>query len=304
MGDTMPDFSNLFYNIEGDLLSERKKNFRKLLEIPCFKQNSEQLHRALADLKPRTYLEGLFKVDALIHFKRTEELLEILKEGNEVYMSKLLKQTWFIKEVFDNMTCHEFVNKFLPTMSYSFKIKFIKKMCLIWDEAKHDELFVCIFDRYGLPLAKTNLHKCSAEKIHKTLELYEIKLTSNQEKHLFDRSENIFLDYILHHNESESLSKYDEPKVIGYVALKNPGFLLELKQQNAFVLHTLGRRTTKKIFNIVKEDVKNNVDAHQKLLKNSVMLIWQCCFYVWTILFCAFCDAQCLCFVSSHVTIK
>ncbi|VEN35426.1 unnamed protein product [Callosobruchus maculatus] len=251
MGDTVPDFSDLFYNIKGDLLSDRKKNFQKLLKNPCFKHDSAQLHQALNDLKPRNYLEGLFKVDALIHFKRTNELQDILKGGNEVYISKLLKQFWFIKEVFGNMPCEAFVNKFLPTMPYTFKLKFIKKI-------------------YGLPLGKTIIHKCSAGKIINIFEQYEIKLTANQEKHLFDRDQNLFLGYILHHNRA--FHKYDERKVIDYIALKNTEFLLELKQKDAFVLHKLGRKTTKKVFKIVKEDILDNVDVHKDILKHSVMV--------------------------------
>nr|CAI5837018.1 unnamed protein product [Callosobruchus analis] len=251
MGDTMPDFCDFFYNIQGDLLSDKKKNFQKLLKNPCFKQDSAQLRQAFADLKPRNYLEGLFKVDALIHFKMTKELQDILKGGNEVYISRLLKQIWFIKEVFENMACEVFVNKFLSTMPYTFKIKFIKKI-------------------YGLPLAKTVIHKCSARKIKHLCEQYEIKLTTNQEQHLFDRDQNLFLEYILQHNLV--FHKYNEQKVINYIALQNSQFLLELKQKDAFVLHKLGRKTTKKIFNIVKEDVLDNVDVHKDILKHSVMV--------------------------------
>nr|CAH7722810.1 unnamed protein product [Callosobruchus chinensis] len=251
MGDIMPDFCDLFYNIQGNVLSDRKKNFQKLLKNPCFKQDSIQLHHALADLNPRNYLEGLFKVDALIYFKRKNELQDILKGGNEVYISKLLKQIWFIKEVFENMACEEFVNKFMPTMPYTFKIKFIKKI-------------------YGLPLAKTVIHRCSAGKINNIFEQYEIKLTANQEKHLFDRDQNLFLKYILQHNQA--FHKYDERKVIDYVALKNSQFFLELKQKDAFVLHKLGRQTTKKVFNVVKEEVLDNADVHKDILKLSVMV--------------------------------
>lgn len=149
MGDSNPatDFLNRFHSLEGDTISDRKKNFNKLLKDPSFSTNKKILHNALDNLVPKNYLESLFKVDALIFYRHTTRLFEIIKEGNEIFISKILKQRWFFEEIFQDMDANSLVNEFLPCLSFVMRMKVLKKLSMVLNENKLDEIFTCLHKR-------------------------------------------------------------------------------------------------------------------------------------------------------------
>lgn len=147
MGDQTIDFVTRFYALEGDTVSARKKNFYKLIRNPIFSANKQQIHDALDKLEPKTYLESLFKVDALIYFKHTTRLYDIIQEGNEVFISKILKQPWFFEDVFENMDADILVNNFLPCLSFAMRMKVLKKLSLVLNEQKMDEIYTFVYKR-------------------------------------------------------------------------------------------------------------------------------------------------------------
>lgn len=147
MEDQNVDFVKQFHTLQGDTIDDRKKNFNKLMQDPIFSKNKQQIHDALSTLKPRTYLENLFLVDALIHFRFIPRLLDILKDGNEVFISKILKQSWFWQEAFSDMEANHLVNDFLPNLSFSIRIKVLKRLGLVLNENKMDDIFICIYKR-------------------------------------------------------------------------------------------------------------------------------------------------------------
>lgn len=147
MGDQSTDLVRRFHSLEGDTISDRKKNFNKLLRDPSFSGNKQQIHDALDKLEPKTYLENLFKVDALIYFRHTNRLVEILKQGNEVFISKILKQQWFFKDVFQNIDADTLVNDFLPCLSFTMRMKVLKRLSMVLDEQKMDAIYDCLHQR-------------------------------------------------------------------------------------------------------------------------------------------------------------
>lgn len=147
MGDNVTDFITRFHGIEGDKIQDRKKNFNKLIRDPSFTTNKQVIHDALDKLEPKTYLEGLFKVDALIYFRHTERMIDILKGGNEVYISKIMKQHWFFKDMFENMDAESLVNEFLPCLSYAMRMKMLKILSMVLNENKMDDIFTNVHKR-------------------------------------------------------------------------------------------------------------------------------------------------------------
>lgn len=147
MGDQTIDFANRFHSLDGDAIRDRKRNFNKLLRDPSFSSNKQLIHNALDNLEPKTYLESLFKVDALIYFKHTAQLFHIIKGGNEVFISKILKQHWFFEEVFQNMDAYSLVNEFLPCLSLAMRLKVMKKLSMLLKQEKVDEIFSCLHKR-------------------------------------------------------------------------------------------------------------------------------------------------------------
>lgn len=146
MGDGPVDFANRFHNLEGDTIGERKKNFNKLLKDPSF-CDKKIIRVALDNLEPKTYLESLFKVDALIHFRHTTKLLEVIKGGNDAFISKIVKQDWFYDEVFQTMPADVVVNEFLPCVSFVTRLKILKNLPKILNEEKIDAIFDAVSKR-------------------------------------------------------------------------------------------------------------------------------------------------------------
>lgn len=110
----MTTFIEKFHSIEGVTIGERKRNFHALLKAELLNENQDELVKKLV---PKTFLESLFRLEILIWLKRKNELLELLKEGNDIYTSKIIKDGWCFQEVFNDVSIEELVNQFLPGMN-------------------------------------------------------------------------------------------------------------------------------------------------------------------------------------------
>ena len=65
-----------------------------------------------------------------------------------VLSSKVLKQQWFFHEAFKNMSEDDIVNTFLPTLSYSIRMKVLKKLAVSLREERMDTIFDLVLERY------------------------------------------------------------------------------------------------------------------------------------------------------------
>uniref|UniRef100_A0A6P7G3M4 Uncharacterized protein LOC114335577 n=1 Tax=Diabrotica virgifera virgifera TaxID=50390 RepID=A0A6P7G3M4_DIAVI len=265
MGDQV-DFVTKFHNLDGDLKGERTKNLFKLLKTAVF-ENEEQLDTALRSLKPKSYQENLFYIETLIYFKRSNQLLEVLRGGNDVYISKILKQAWFFQNVFDNVEPEAFVTEFLPHVSYAVKKTFLNRISNHWNEQKVDSLFEALLKKYGLPLAVSVLHKCSPTKIQTAIVEHDLELNSNQVLNIYNKSEELFIFYV-----DFKQKNYNDWKVLKNIAIKNPELVLKLQREQKISLYRVGRRTSKKMFNIVNDDVLKDSEYYLEFLKNAVVV--------------------------------
>lgn len=137
------NFVTQFYNIEGDLVSERKKNFFKLLKS----QPAPLTEDDLKNLSPRTYLERLFEIDIFIYFKISTKLLDVIKGGNEVFISKVLKHPSTLLQALGTISSETFVNDFLPCTSYAIRMKILKKISFFLDESQMDDIVSSVHKR-------------------------------------------------------------------------------------------------------------------------------------------------------------
>ncbi|XP_072391594.1 uncharacterized protein [Diabrotica undecimpunctata] len=270
MGDQV-DFATRFHNLDGDLKGERSKSLFKLLKTTIF-ENEAQLENVLKSLKPKSYQENLFYIDTLIYYKRSNDLIEILKGGNDVYISKILKQVWFFQNIFDDIEAETFVTEFLPHLSYAVKKKFLKRVSNHWNEQKIDSLFEALQKKYGLPLAVMILHKCSPTKIKTVIIVeYDLKLNSNQVLNIYNKSEELFMFYLKHYFNSNK-GKYNDEKVLKHIATKNPKLLLKLQREENILIYGIGKRTSKNIFNVANDDIIKDTDYYLRFLKNSIVI--------------------------------
>ncbi|XP_072382922.1 uncharacterized protein [Diabrotica undecimpunctata] len=265
------DFETKFHNIKGDEIADRKANFFKLLRTPSLFSSEIQLDNTLKCLTPTTYQEQLFYIETLMYFKRTEELLDILQQGNEIFISKILKQQWFVESAFKDVEVDWFVNDLLPCLSFSVKKKLISKIARCLNEEKLDVLFDQIYLKYGLSLALPILIKCSVVKIQSVIEESDLKLRTVQVLQLYDKCENIFILYLNHINSLTS-STYNDKKVLNHIAKKNPKLLLKLKECQKISISKIGKRISKIVINTFAEGIPFDIEHYLPILNKSVLI--------------------------------
>ncbi|CAG9855535.1 unnamed protein product [Phyllotreta striolata] len=270
MGDT-GDLATQFHHLEGDLKGERQKSLYKLITKPGLFANEKQLNDALQNIVPKTYQEKAFYVDILIYFKRTEKLLEIMKSGNQVFATKILKQQWFYDQAFANIGAKELFENFLPYFSYIVRKKLLHRISLCWQEDKMDELYDYLDKYYGFVDASDILHNCSIEKIKLTLEENEIKLKPNQVLQLYKRNPDIFKHYLTYF-KTLTKTRYSEDKVVNYVALNDPKLFLELERNELISASKIGRRTTKTVMKVSKAEISSDIKRYSKFLNKPILV--------------------------------
>ncbi|CAG9860181.1 unnamed protein product [Phyllotreta striolata] len=262
MGDEV-DITNRFYNIQGDTVSERKKYFYELLN--SLKSCEEHVYITLENLQPRNYQESIFYVDALLYFKRTNRLLELMKSGNELYTSKILKNQWFFEQTFKDVEPFNIVNELLPCLSFSIRKKFISRLIQSWDSNRINHLFDELVNKYGITEAVIILHKCTEEKLSNVLTNNEVSLRQNQLIDLINTNERAFVSYIEHFNNLNG-QRYDESKVINHLSRTNTQLFIKLLKNKKISHLQLGRRTTKTLVPKVKEDFLANSEFYLKFV--------------------------------------
>ncbi|CAH1098476.1 unnamed protein product [Psylliodes chrysocephalus] len=261
----MTDFATKFHNLEGDLIRDRKKSFFKLLKETALNSTQSDINQAIENLRPKSYQEKLFWVETLVYFKKTAPLIELLKEGNREYVKIIVRQKWFIEDAFKDMSALELVNQFFPCVSYSTRLKLLRRIPNCWSEEKVDELFDAVQKRYGIYIALDVLHVCSTSKIKRILEENEILLHAHQVIHIFKKNEDLFKIYI---DYSVNLFKkpYDEKGVLNLLAYKNPSLFLQLLKSNKIVIKKLPKTATAGIVNMAKQEILEDPQHYYKIL--------------------------------------
>ncbi|KAJ3658699.1 hypothetical protein Zmor_010424 [Zophobas morio] len=255
MATVADHFLNKFQTIEGTTIAVRKKNFFKLLQeiAPLVKDNVEALDAITLNLNPRTYLESLFRVDFLIYFRRSQELLDLLKEGNNVFVSKVAKQVWFFEEVLGDVPANQLVNEILPCMSFSVRMKVLRKLSRFSQSEKFDEIFDALVTRYGIYLASQFITGCGPYKIRQIFTDYPVKLTIKQLKILYSKDPQLIDFYFTATNTSVYRCEYSKLRKFIY----DRTWFENLNDRDEICIQ-LGRRATKKFVMLKKDEIIKN----------------------------------------------
>ncbi|CAG9863017.1 unnamed protein product [Phyllotreta striolata] len=267
----MTDFITKFHNLNGDLPNERKKNFFKLLEETTLNCNQSLIDSQIQNLHPKNYLEELFWLETLIRFKKSGPLLELLKTGNREYVKIILRQPWFIKDVFNNVDATDLVDNFFPTISYSTRLKLLRRISIYWGDAKADTLFDCVQKRYGTYIALNVLHSCSIAKIQNILEQNEIVFNAYQVSHILNRSEELLKFYIHYYNDLRKVP-YAEKSITNLLANKNPDLFIALLRTKKITVEKLTRAGSIKVINAAKEELYENPELFLGILNTRALV--------------------------------
>lgn len=257
------DFKSQFYNLEGIHVNERKKSLSQLL-----RRYPNNIDNTQIDIQPRNYLERIFYVDVLIHFRKTEELTKILKEGNGVLTSKILKEKWFFQQVFEKMDEKDIVYSFLPSLSCSLRAKVLKKLALSLTEEKMDKIVEHVLARYGINATEQILFSCSESKFLEILSKYDLNLQPEQLKRILQKNPELIKKYFEKYKDTHG-KDYGNIDFLNYLCWKQPtlyfGFELNKKQLK------LGRYTTRNVLKNNQDEVIKDISIQQHKLKKSVL---------------------------------
>lgn len=145
MVNTSEHFLKQFYSIHNDIVRERRKQFHTILRSCNLSVDEQQ--QLFKNFKSHNYLESVFYIDILIYFKETRILLKLLENGDDMCVKKMIKQQWFLKEVFLKVSPERLVNDTLPTLSYSLKCRVLRKLMLLLPEVQIDDMFDHLLDK-------------------------------------------------------------------------------------------------------------------------------------------------------------
>ncbi|KAK9870136.1 hypothetical protein WA026_006228 [Henosepilachna vigintioctopunctata] len=241
------DFIARFHNLDGILLKERKKSLFLLLNEYKTLHNEEKILQEINEnLEPKTYLEEVFKLEFLLYFRRSKELLELLKKGNDIAASKIIRQPWFIESLLTDYTIQQFLQDIFPQLSVIVRSKILKQ--ILKEKCDCDEwidvLFDNLFEKYGIKPALILLPGCSPTKINLVLK-QGIKLSKAQLKSLHENKPFLIPSYYEEYHRKggdlEDLREFSK-----YLSNKNPILYIDLILKYKFNSSRLGRRTTKR----------------------------------------------------------
>jgi hypothetical protein len=266
MEDYVARFIAEFHNLQGVTVAEKKKNLYRLLrDTPEFQTNQPLLDSLTSQLQPQTHLERLFFVEFLIHHRRYNELLREFLKGDDIIISRVAKQDWFFQTAFSEIGT-AFVTQTLPTLSYSLRLKILKRMVPILDETRGDEVFDALLKSYGISMATNILTCCSVAKIEQVLSVYQVRLWPNQLKLLYDKNPNLICTYLEERRKYEGNKKFmDHNPIFKYIAEKNLEMYQDLYRRYNFKVK-LGKRVTKKIVSTKRDEIVARPEEYVKNL--------------------------------------
>ncbi|XP_028143490.1 uncharacterized protein LOC114337279 isoform X3 [Diabrotica virgifera virgifera] len=243
-----------FHNLDGDLIGERKKCFFTLLKTASQNLTPTEIDYVIDNLNPKSYQQKLFYVYAIVYFKKTERLIQVLKDCNRDHIKIVMQQHWFIEEAFKDMAPNTLVNEFFPEVSYSTRLKLLNRITRYWSEEKNDELFSCLQQRYGSSVALRTLSKSSTKNLLKILKQHEIILNSDETIRILNEPEDIVRTYFNHYFCVRK-NAYCESPVINVLALRHLKLFLELEASKKICIKRLSNAATVHMITFSKEAI-------------------------------------------------
>ncbi|XP_044749365.1 uncharacterized protein LOC123310062 [Coccinella septempunctata] len=267
------DFIQKFHSLEGVTLREKKKSLFCLLNsITALPFNT--VDAIIQKLTPCTYLEETFKIELLIHFKKTNDLLQILTKGEEVGSYKIVREDWFIKEIMNEYTPAQFIEQIVPRLSFSVCSKIFRRIFVnVKSENVREEFFEGILNSYGISSALIFLPGCSDEKIEESFKKYSITFTVSQLKLLFQKNKDLIIKYFEQLIENSlDVDRYKWRPFFLYMGKQNPLFYFEICEKFEIDKIKLGRQSTKKFISAKKEQIVLKPHDYCRVLRKDVLV--------------------------------
>ncbi|XP_073996985.1 uncharacterized protein [Rhodnius prolixus] len=262
-------------SLDGENLGDIFKKFYLYLVANRDSLSTHKTH--ILDLfHPKDNLQKFFKLKLIDNWQNKQELVRLFADEDIFYTCQALKCKWFFTSVEINSS--EFVNKFLPNLSYSTRLKVIKQYSKhLKDINIAEDIYIRVQQRYGTQSALTMLPACSPKFVGTALLNAHTQLKPAAIAPLFRRyPETVvnFFHYILECKATKkrvyrnfNLEKYAYVYVL--IASKYPERFLDIYvNYNRYLPCTqLGNRTTKKIVKANASLIINNYKVFKNILK-------------------------------------
>ncbi|KAF5283225.1 hypothetical protein FQA39_LY17372 [Lamprigera yunnana] len=256
------EFITKFYSLSGVTVGDKKRSLFSLLNTL---NKDEFIDFNFSNLPTSTPLEQKLKLDVIIYFQRTEELVEMLKSEDPRCINHIMKlHGWFFNYFIENISVHQLVENFFPSVSFNVKVKLLNKLStVLFDSKQADDMFNKIKDIYGINLALKLLPACSFGMIMQYLDEKKLKLPPKQLLFVIqkypDRRKKLL----------ESLDNFEIERqcnnVVEYLVEHDVSSFIELHEKY-HLNRKLGWRSTAKFILDHKEEVIEDPNKFYKIL--------------------------------------
>ncbi|KAJ8878788.1 hypothetical protein PR048_019374 [Dryococelus australis] len=255
-----------FYSLSGKTIAEKLKCLNHLISDLKLRCEQDEINQFIAEIKPKNAFEKLLKGRLIDSFRRSRELVEVLKCDDRLFIKQVLGCDWFFEgSSTDFPSCEFFMTNVFPSTSFSTRNDIIHMLSLhIKDSCMAEQLFEALRSQYGFQQARPLLCNCSAHFVQSVLDsnISEVHFTQREvsklcKKHPVMVKCNVKKKYFACHI-SEILKVLIDVDVNIFIEL------FESKNCDVASINLkIGRRGTKKIVHtnpvgIIKSAVKYN----------------------------------------------
>nr|XP_022903399.1 uncharacterized protein LOC111415782 [Onthophagus taurus] len=257
-----------FFNLNGETYMEKKKSLNAFEKTLRSEYSFGEVQDFISNLITTTEYDRSLKAEIIVRFQLDLAIIETLKSGDEVGIGKVLKNWVFFKNLFNKISIDDFVDNFLPQLSYKTSIKVIKVIGKnLSDSEFADNLFNKLEEKIGIKTATLLLHNCSLYLIKDKCSQYRLKLSSRCLLLIYKNHPSFMFYYfdLMSKQKQRHFTLSSYKQVFKYIAKTNLKLFWELYSKHQFYIK-IGKRRAKKLLPTQEVMIKYGFE-HKHLFK-------------------------------------
>nr|XP_022903404.1 uncharacterized protein LOC111415784 [Onthophagus taurus] len=266
-----------FLNLHGDSYREKKRSLNGFIKTLQAEYSYEEVQDFINNLITTTEYDHNLKNELIVHFQLESSIVDVLKTGNDAAVGRILKNWKYFKNLLNKMSVDDFVDNFLPKLSYKTSMKVIKIIGKnINDNPKlADDLFNRLEEKCGIKTAIILLHCCSLNLIKDKCSKYILHLSCRSLLEIYKKHPE-FLEFyfelmIKTKHKNVTISNYT--KIFKYIARtrSNIPFFWRLNKNYQFFYY-IGSRGAMKLLPTKERMIKHSFFNPQTLITGKHLL--------------------------------
>ncbi|XP_063233191.1 uncharacterized protein LOC134536986 isoform X2 [Bacillus rossius redtenbacheri] len=161
-----------FHSLSGKTIGEKLKSLNHLTRDIRSTCSQEDVDQFIAAVKPANNFEKLLKGRLIDTFKKTRDVVDVLKCEDRLFIKQVLGCDWFFEgSSADFPTCEFFFTDVFPNTSFNTRNDIIHSLSVhLRDERVAEQFFSAVRSEYGLQQAKCLLCACRAHFVQSVLD--------------------------------------------------------------------------------------------------------------------------------------